>query len=100
MVRSVFDYMRDKFYRYMGCEPTSMFTIDALVRASLDIDVLHHLHHHWRLCQCCLSPFFVVVFISVVFISVVFISVVLVAVIVVFIILLVHGKVLTIRNSK
>ena len=36
----------------------------------------------------------------VVFISVVFISVVLVVFIVVFIILLVHGEVLTIRNSK
>ena len=90
----------------MGSELTSMCAIGALVRASLDIDVLRHLHHHWRLCQCChRSPFVVVFFISVIFISVVFINVVLVVVftvvfIVVFIILLVHGKVLTIRNSK
>ena len=57
------------------------------------------------LCQCFLTPLIVVFFISVVFVSVVFINVVLVVVfivifIVVFIILLVHGKVLTIRNSK
>ena len=91
----------------MGSELTSMlFTIGVLARASLDIDVLRHLCHHWRLCQCCPSSFVVVVFVSVVFISVVFISVVLVIVfivvfiVVVFIIVLVHGKVLTIRNSK
>ena len=100
MVRSIFDYMRGKFYRSMGSELTSMFTIHALVRASLDIDVLRHLRHHWRLCQCCLSPFIVVFFISVVFINVVLLVVFIVVFIVVIIILLVHGKVLTIRNSK
>ena len=33
----------------MGSELTSMFTIGDLVNAGLDIDVLRHLRHHWRL---------------------------------------------------
>ena len=41
--------MRGKFYRFMGSELTPMFTIAVLVRANLDIDVLRHLRHHWRL---------------------------------------------------
>ena len=48
----------------MGSELTSMFTIGDLVHAGLDIDVLRHLRHHWRLCQCCLSLFVSVVFID------------------------------------
>ena len=65
--------MRGKFYRSMGSEHTPMFTIAVFVRASLDIDVLRHLCHHWRLYRCIHCRFHHP---------------------------LVHGKVLTIRNSK